>query len=120
MLLTIKENGQYRNLDLKENTKTFNPEKNDMDVKYALDGESVILEKTSEGKLIDCKGKDGATWTSALCNAIYEGEEISFFLNEKQYDAYSVLGGIGDKVKVSGESRVWKDKLILGLNFSQA
>jgi len=119
MLLNIRENKQYdnNNLNLKESSKTFNPEKNDMDVKYFLEGEKVLLEKVKEDRVIDCKGKDGSTWKSAICNAVYEGEEVTFFLSEREFDAYSVLGPAGTKVEVSGETYEKGDNTYLNLSF---
>lgn len=57
------------------------------------------------------------------CKAIYQGQEVSFILSEREHDMYKELGGIGDIVRISAESYTYKyqgvEKKGLKLNFER-
>ena len=86
MDLEIKENGQFKNINLKKDLKK--------------DHFTVVEKKFAEG-LPKTFSKNGRSWTSFVVSAKYKDEDVTFFLNEKEHDVFKVTGGIGDKVKVS-------------------
>jgi hypothetical protein len=86
--LDIVENGQYKNLNLKpkplKGIKGIEPEN------------YVIVEKVfAEGYELD--GKFGKSYS---CKVQYKGEEVTFWLNEKEHDVYKEICGVGDPVKI--------------------
>ncbi len=95
--LEIIENGQYKNLKLKSNTVKG--------IKGIDTDKYVMIEKVyAEGLKIESKiykKFDGSPAISYSCAVLYEGEECSFFLNEKEHETYSITGGEGDKVKIT-------------------
>lgn len=127
MVLTITENKGYKNINLKEKT-TIMVEGTPVE-KYVLAGKSVIVEKTfKDGKRNESKTlKDskGGNLVSYSCAVNYDGEPVSFWLDERQHDAYKVLGDIGSKIKISGEmienkSPKARSKYFLNITFELA
>jgi len=43
----------------------------------------------------------GASYSSFSCKARYKGEEVSFWLSQKEHDQYKEVGGIDDDIKVT-------------------
>jgi hypothetical protein len=93
------ENGQYKNINLKPKfNKVTKKKEGGLDI-----GNYVIAEKLfAEGKAFE------KTWpgqakpsTSYSCRAVIDGDEVSFWLNEREHKAYAPLGGVGDKVKIT-------------------
>jgi hypothetical protein len=57
----------------------------------------IIVEKLyAEGKQFN--GKFGKSYS---CAVRFKDQDCSFWLNEKEHDAYKQLGGIGDKIKIT-------------------
>jgi hypothetical protein len=106
--LKITTNGQYKNLNLKEKLIIDIDGREVKTEDYVLQGKFVLLTKAgqfAEGKEIPSKftkPDGGKADSSFLCKAEYEGEEVSFFLTRREHEAYKVLGGLGDTVKVLG------------------
>ena len=107
--LKITENGIYKNLKLKEKLVVDVDGKEVITENFVLEEGFVLLTKSgefAEGKEIPSKFKKEDKVTpcdpSFLCKATYEGEEVSFFLTQREHEAYKVLGGMGDTIKVSG------------------
>jgi len=96
--LEIKENGQYKNIELKS--------KLHKGIVGLDDGNYVIVEKVfTEGyEFISERLKDanGDPLKSYSCRVLYgeENTEVSFWLNAREHKIYAELGGIGDKVKI--------------------
>jgi len=87
--LDIIENGQYKNINLK-------PKLNKGIAGLEKDN-YVIVEKTfAEGREhVSQYGK------SYSCGVSYRGEDVTFWLSEKEHIVYKELGGIGDRVKIT-------------------
>jgi hypothetical protein len=107
-MVDIVTNGQYRNISLAHKYKKTNGKlvlengKKIIEQRGIDDGESIIVEK------IFADGKEITTQygISYLIRALYEGEEVSFFLKERHYKVFEKVGGIGDKVKITGEKKL--------------
>ena len=88
-------NGKYLNLQIK-------PKKG---VGGLSHGNFIIVEKAfAEGKPIPStlyKNKDGSPQVSFNCGVKYNGQDVSFFLNEAEHAKFAAIGGIGDKVKIT-------------------
>lgn len=88
--LEIVPNGQYKNINLKPKLNKGIP---------GLDnGNHIIVEKTNFAEGMAINGKFG---TSYSCRVTYRGEEVSFFLNEKEHQQYAQTGDVGDSVKIT-------------------
>lgn len=105
--LKVIENGQYKNLILKPSKK-----QREQGVEGLKPGNYIFVEKTfPEGLEIPSKQftkPDGSPQLSYACKALYKGEEVSFFLKEQEHEAYKVLGGEGDKLKITADLRETK------------
>ena len=87
--LNIVTNGQYKNINLKPR-----PMKG---IKGLESDNYIIVEKVfPEG--YENQGKFGPSYS---CKVLYKGEEVAFWLNEKEHNVYKDLGGQGDKVKIT-------------------
>ena len=99
--LEITENGSYKNIALRSN--------HTKGIKGIEDGNYIIVtKKFADGK--ECaekfKGVKGYN-----CMVEYDGQDVSFFLNNKyyqdgtqffdEYDRFAACGGIGDKIKIT-------------------
>jgi hypothetical protein len=122
VMLSITENKGYKNINLKEQAKVpieVNGKQKEVMV-FVLDGESVVVEKNfKDGKAVvssKYKNPDGTPSTSYACMVKYEGEDVSFFLNARQHDAYKVLGDKGSKIKITG-TLVTEPREYLNLGF---
>lgn len=80
--IEIKTNGQYKNIKPKQ----------DLDVDNYIVVEKIFL----EGKQVKSKFDTPAFAVSVL----YEGEQVGFFLNERENTEFAITGGVGDKIKV--------------------
>jgi hypothetical protein len=86
--ITTNEKG-YKNINLKEK-----PLKG---IKGIDDGNYIIVEKIFvEGKEFD--NQYGSK--SYSCKVKYSGEDVTFWLSNKEHDKYKTCGGEGDKVKI--------------------
>ena len=125
--LEIKTNGQYKNIDLKEKLKVEVGGKTIIaQDDFVLDDGYIVVEKSFvEGMEVlskTLKKKDGSPLKSYSCRVKYNGEDVSFWLDDTQHEAYKVLGGIGDRVKIIGEKTPntnpkAKNKYFLNLKF---
>lgn len=94
-----KTNGkEYNNLNLK--TRVVNGK-----ILQGIDPDStegIIVERTQlEGlKVVNPLYKK----PSYSCMALYKGQEVSFFLTEKEHQEFVSCGGIGDKVRLTLDS----------------
>ena len=99
--IEITENGQYKNIGLRSNLKKG--------IKGIEDGNYIIVtKKFAEGKETRSMF-EGVKGYNILVE--YEGQDVSFFLNNKfradgtqwfdEYDRFNACGGIGDKVKIT-------------------
>lgn len=94
--LEITTNGKYKNVLLKARKGVGGIEV----------GNYVIVEKTFvEGTPVVSKlytnARTGEPSVSYSVRCVYTGEEISFWLNEAEHNAWKLTGGIGDKVKIT-------------------
>lgn len=94
---TIEVKGTYKNLN----------------IKVMEDGDTIEFEKIfMEGKAVKSKfqteGKPEVFNYS--CKVKYEGEEVTFFLNEKDHQNFKACGEVGSKIKidVKEEKYMWK------------
>ena len=97
--LEIIENGQYKNIALKGNMKKG--------IDGLEDGNHVVIEKVFASGY-ENNGQFGKSFS---CKAIYNGDEVSFWLNEKEHEVYQDVGGEGDKVKITGKDKTIKTKM---------
>lgn len=88
-------NGKYLNLQIK-------PKKG---VGGLTNGNHIVVEKSfADGTPIPStlyKNKDGSPQVSFSCKVKYNGQDVSFFLNEAEHSKFAAIGGIGDKVKIT-------------------
>lgn len=93
--LEIIENGQYKNINLKtkpENKKTKKP------MVPGIDKDNFIIVEKIYAEGYENPGNYGLSYS---CKVIYLGEEVSFWLDEEEHDAYKEVGGVDDKVKIT-------------------
>jgi len=98
----VEKNGNtYHNLDLRD----------------MGDGDSIIVEKLYEGGIKMPDRYEGQE--SYAIKAEYNGEKVSFFLNDIErngfvvssaYTDFKECGGIGSKVRISTKKEIYKDK----------
>lgn len=106
--LTIKTNGQYKNIFLNEK-ETYDFEGMRITVPKLREGRYVDVEKNFESPLeVSSKhytNPDGSPKKSYIYNVKYEGEDnVSFFLTKnKEVDAFTSLGGPGTKIRITAE-----------------
>lgn len=62
---------------------------------------SVVLEKAKYAKGLE---KDMGDYKFYICSVMYKGEECSVTLSEREHDAFSQIGGVGDKVRVTAKA----------------
>lgn len=98
----VIENNGYKNLILKP-TKA----QKQKGVEGLKPGNYLFVEKTfPEGLEIPSKQfmkPDGSPQLSYACKAKYKDEEVSFFLKEREHEAYKVLGEVGSTIKITAE-----------------
>lgn len=85
--ITITEKGQYKNIRPKDLT----------------EGNFITVEKTFPSGM-EVKGKffdEQKQNFSYSCRVNYKGEEVSFWLNKREHEAYALLGGVGDALKLT-------------------
>jgi hypothetical protein len=87
--LEIKTNGNFKNIDLKP--------KLHKGIKGLDNGNHIVVEKIYKDGL----EKDGQYGKYYIIKALYLEQEVSFFLNEKENEAFSNVGTVGDKVKIT-------------------
>jgi hypothetical protein len=87
--LKVVENGQYKNLYLKPSATKNQP--------GLEDGNHTFLVK----KYVEGKERDGKYGKWYSCMVVYDGVECGIMLSAKEHDAFKVVGGEGDKIKVS-------------------
>jgi hypothetical protein len=108
---TKKDGKTYKNLEIKQKLKKENGNlviENGAPVVLAqglTDGESIIVTKKNfaEGRPVPM-----GTYTFYSCFVEYEGQDVSFGLSEKQHSRWKAVGGVGDKVSITGKQ--WFDK----------
>ena len=90
--LPIEENGQYKNISLKQKWDEGTLVRDGL-----ADGEYIIVEKTNfvEGRAVNTQ-----YGTSYSCGVKYNNEDVNFWLDEKEHTKYAETGGLGDKVKI--------------------
>jgi hypothetical protein len=63
------------------------------------------------------------TYSFFSCRARYEGQEVSFLLNDREHELYKACGGMDDKVKIWAEAYTYNfqgaEKKGLKLNFEK-
>lgn len=96
-IIENEKNGKvYKNLNLKSRLHKG--------IKGLDDGNYVIVEKQyAEGyEFVSPSLKDGKgnPVVSYSCRAFYGGEDVSFWLSEKEHEMYKEAGGVGDNVKI--------------------
>ena len=101
--LKIVENKGHKNLDLKERATVMLNGKEVKTEEFTLDDGYVFIQKSYVEGLEKSAAKAGKTWKFYICKAKYEGDEVSFILSEREHEAYKVLGGVDDTIKVSGK-----------------
>jgi hypothetical protein len=92
----------YKNLNLKTRPKKG--------IKGLDNDQYIIVEKLfPTGYKVDTgfKDKEGNPNYNYSCKVKYNEQEVSFFLNEKEHEVYSQLGGIGDKVKITAKDEIY-------------
>lgn len=90
-----KGDNTYNNIVLKPTKK-----QRDAGIKGLEPGNFIIVEKIyDEGKEL-VNTFDGKMFKSYSCRAKYGDEDVSFFLNERQHEAYRVLGAAGSLIKI--------------------
>lgn len=87
--LEIKSNGKFNNIDLKP--------KLHKGIKGLDNGNYIIVEKIYKDGL----EKEGQYGKYYIMKVLYQEQEVSFFLSEKEHAEFSSLGEIGDKIKIS-------------------
>jgi hypothetical protein len=97
-MVTVTQNGKYNNIQL--NSFKGTPGMAIGDTVTMVKGKfatSKFLEKAKTGA--DGKAYIMKMW---MCNAIYQGQEVSFFLwNEEEAQAFDAAGEIGDEFHVT-------------------
>ncbi len=89
--LPIQVNGQWKNISLKQKWDEGTL------VREGLgDGDYIIVTKGDYAEGKEFNGKFGLSYT---CRVIYNDEEVSFFLNEKEHDRFKEVGA-GEKMKI--------------------
>jgi len=116
-MVDIKENGQYKNLVIKTKYKwdaskrmhvyDENNKKIVVDQGLKPDESLEVVKKFAEGREVVTK-----YGTSYSCGVEYQGEEMSFWLDEKQHEKYKNLGGEGDKVRITCKLETYFDKRV--------
>lgn len=95
--LKIETNGKYKNISLKAN-----PMKNREGID---DGNYIVVEKLyPNGKEIS-----QATYTIYSCGVRYLGEEVSFILNEREYELFQQYE-VGDNVRITLKKETFINK----------
>ena len=103
--LEITSNGEYKNIELKEKFERKNGniviEDGVAKVKHAgmPNDTFIIVEKT----FAECKEIETKFGKSYLAGAEYEGEKVSFWLNQYEAPLFNACGGVGDKVRIRME-----------------
>lgn len=90
--LLIEENGQYKNINLKQKWDEGTILKDGL-----ADGDFIIVHKETfvEGRAVNTQ-----YGVSYSCGVKYKGENVTFWLNEAEHTKYAQAGGIGDNVKI--------------------
>lgn len=106
-IIEIESKGTvYKNLNLK--TKKDN--KTGGFISGLTVGNYVIVEKLFAEGYKNTKTYNGKEVNSFSCKVIYKGEEVSFWLNEAEHDAFAETGGVGDDIKVTLNSAEYRFK----------
>ena len=87
--LEVKTNGTFKNIELKP--------KLHKGIKGLDNGNYIIVEKIYKDGL----EKEGQYGKYYIIKALYDGQEVSFFLSEVENALYTKAGVVGDKVKIS-------------------
>lgn len=101
--LKIVENKGYKNLDFKEKATVVLNGKEVKTEEFVLDDGFVFIQKSYVEGLEKVGSKAGKTWKFYICKGKYAGDEVSFILTEREHEAYKVLGGVDDTIKVTGK-----------------
>jgi len=114
-MVDIKENGKYLNLVVKtkykwdSSKKMFEFDANNkkivVDQGLKPDESLEVVKKFAEGREVVTR-----FGTSYSCGVEYDGKEVSFWLDEKQHEKYSALGGEGDTVRITCKLETYFDK----------
>lgn len=80
-----KNNKSYKNINLKD---------------ISISNYIIVEKNFAEG--LKVQGKFGDVFSIGVK---YKDETVSFWLNAKQHDKYKVIGGMGDKVKITAVER---------------
>jgi len=87
--LEVTQNGEYKNINLKP--------KLNKGIAGLNDGNFITVAKVfAEG--YEVTSKFGLSYS---CRANYKGDEVSFWLNEKEHAVYKDIGGVDDSVKIT-------------------
>lgn len=119
--------GTFQNINLKEKIKVQVGDKMiTADSDFVLDGGYIVVEKVypdGQPRQSNYAKADGTYPNNYSCKVNYAGEEVSFWLDERQHEAYKVLGDVGSKIKVIGakveNTRGGKDFLNLSFELVQ-
>jgi hypothetical protein len=87
--IEIRTNGAFKNIELKP--------KLHKGIKGLTSGNHIVVSKIYK----DGMEKEGQYGKYYIAKVLYKDEEVSFFLNEKEHEAFSKAGNIGDKVKIT-------------------
>jgi hypothetical protein len=87
--LEVKTNGNFKNIDLKP--------KLHKGIKGLDNGNHIVVEMMFKEGL----KKDGQYGPYYIMKVLYDEQEVSFFLNEKEHDNFAAVGEVGDKVKIT-------------------
>lgn len=94
--LDIIEKGQYKSINLKNKYSVVNGKK-----VIKLQGINPDNHVDVTKVFVEGYKNDGKFGVSYSCKANYNGQEVSFWLNEKEHNIYKDCGGIGDVVRLS-------------------
>jgi hypothetical protein len=106
--LTIKQNGDFKNIYLNEKETIEVPGVGKITMPKLREDRYIIVEKQFDMPREVTGGKftnpDGSPKTSYSYRVKYLEEDVSFFLNKKkEADALNVLGNVGSKIKITAE-----------------
>lgn len=94
--VTGKNGNEYKNIVLKPTKK-----QRQAGVEGLKPEHYIIVEKVFPEGFENITVFDGKENKSYSCKVKYGDDEVSFWLNERQHEAYKVLGGEGSQVKIT-------------------
>lgn len=113
--LEVTTNGKgYKTINLKNK---YGVENNKKIIKVQgidPDNYAIVTKKYLDGFEVD--GKFGKSYS---CKVEYAGEEVSFWLNAKEHEVYSTLGGVDDRIKISCKKETFLNKSGLEVTYDK-